>query len=294
MSEKFSLKWNDFQSNVSRTFGQLRSEEEFFDVSLVSDDQKMLSAHKLVLSASSPYFKHILTTNKHSHPLLCLDGVSSAELQCVLDYIYQGEVQIYQEQLDRFLVVAQRLQLEGVTCQDDGQEREINETIEDIVNEVPEETIETRRKEEKKTKTEEEINQQLSEYVIRGEDGLYSCGYCDKSGGKNFYNMRNHVEIHIEGLSFPCQSCAKTFKTRNILARHKHFHHSNNTPWSADEQKLLEQALKTFPSSTPERWERIAESVPNRSKKDCMKTYKVLAETIKAKKAALAKAAKKS
>ena len=131
MSEKFSLKWNDFQSNVSRTFSQLRSEEEFFDVSLVSDDQKMMSAHKLVLSASSPYFKHILTTNKHSHPLLCLDGVSSAELQCVLDYIYQGEVQIYQEQLDRFLVVAQRLQLEGLTSQDDEQEKKENEIIED-------------------------------------------------------------------------------------------------------------------------------------------------------------------
>merc|ERR1711881_181864 len=125
MSEKFSLKWNDFQSNVSRTFSQLRSEAEFFDVSLVSDDQKMMSAHKLVLSASSPYFKHILTVNKPSHPLLCLDGVSSAELQCVLDYIYQGEVQIYQEQLDRFLVVAQRLQLEGLTSPDDDQERKI-------------------------------------------------------------------------------------------------------------------------------------------------------------------------
>ena len=68
----------------------------------------------------------------------------------------------------------------------------------------------------------------------------------------------------------------------------------NNTPWAAEEQKLLEQALKTFPSSTPERWERIAEAVPNRSKKECMKRYKELAETIKAKKAALAKAAKKS
>merc|ERR1712150_163204 len=68
----------------------------------------------------------------------------------------------------------------------------------------------------------------------------------------------------------------------------------NNTVWSSEEQKLLEQALKTFPASTPERWDRIAEAVPNRSKKDCMKRYKELAETIKAKKLALAKAAKKS
>jgi len=67
----------------------------------------------------------------------------------------------------------------------------------------------------------------------------------------------------------------------------------NNTTWSPEEQKLLEQALKTFPASTPERWERISEAVPNRSKKDCMKRYKELAELIKAKKAAMA-AAKKS
>ena len=49
----------------------------------------------------------------------------------MLNYIYQGEVQIYQEQLDRFLVVAQRLKLEGLTSQDDEQERKVkNETIE--------------------------------------------------------------------------------------------------------------------------------------------------------------------
>ena len=247
MSEKFSLKWNDFQSNVSKTFSQLRSEEEFFDVSLVSDDEKMMSAHKLVLSASSPYFKHILTTNKHSHPLLCLDGVSSAELQCVLDYIYQGEVQIYQEQLDRFLVVAQRLKLEGLTSQDDDQEGIKKDTMEDtaIVHDyVPEEITEIPNSKPLKTEKEilkprklststlvannpntEEIDKMLNEYIIRGENGLYSCGYCGKSGDRKAYNMRNHVETHMEGLSFPCQSCDKTFRSRNSLSIHNTRYH---------------------------------------------------------------------
>ncbi|XP_069693165.1 dnaJ homolog subfamily C member 2 [Periplaneta americana] len=60
----------------------------------------------------------------------------------------------------------------------------------------------------------------------------------------------------------------------------------NQTPWTASEQQLLEQALKTYPASTPERWDRIAECVPTRSKRDCMMRFKELAEMIRAKKAA--------
>ncbi|KAJ7395994.1 dnaJ subfamily C member 2 isoform X2 [Pitangus sulphuratus] len=60
----------------------------------------------------------------------------------------------------------------------------------------------------------------------------------------------------------------------------------DSSPWTTEEQKLLEQALKTYPVNTPERWEKIAAAVPGRTKKDCMKRYKELVEMVKAKKAA--------
>ena len=105
MSQKFSLKWSDFQSNVSNSFGLLRNEDYLFDVTIVTDDNEQVSAHKLVLSACSEYFKNIFQKNKHSNPILCLEGVSSKDVRNVMDYMYNGEVQIYQEDLDRFLIV---------------------------------------------------------------------------------------------------------------------------------------------------------------------------------------------
>ena len=68
MSEKFSLKWNDFQSNVSNSFSLLRNEDYLHDITSVTDDHEQIAAHKLVLSACSEYFKNIFRKNKHSHP----------------------------------------------------------------------------------------------------------------------------------------------------------------------------------------------------------------------------------
>ena len=63
MSEKFCLKWNDFHSNVSKSFGLFRHEDYLHDVKLLSDDNKQISAHKLVLSSCSEYFKSIFKHN---------------------------------------------------------------------------------------------------------------------------------------------------------------------------------------------------------------------------------------
>ena len=114
MAEKFNLKWNDFQSNVSKAFGLLRNETYLHDVTIVSDDFKHVSAHKLVLSACSDFFKKLFQETKKSQPVICLDGVKSTDLINVLDYVYEGEVKILQEDLDHFLSVAQKLKLEGL------------------------------------------------------------------------------------------------------------------------------------------------------------------------------------
>ena len=94
MDENFSLKWNNFKTNIVANFGQLRNNGSFKDVTLVSDDQHTISAHRVVLSASSEYFNNILSNNFHSHPMLCLEGVSFEELGNVVDYIYYGEIQV--------------------------------------------------------------------------------------------------------------------------------------------------------------------------------------------------------
>ena len=114
MVEKFCLKWNDFEENIATSFKKLRGAEDFYDVTLVTDDQHQVSAHKVVLAASSEYFKNVLKSNKHSHPLLCLTDVGSSELNNILDYIYNGEVKIQQDRLEGFLQMADRFKVQGL------------------------------------------------------------------------------------------------------------------------------------------------------------------------------------
>lgn len=59
-----------------------------------------------------------------------------------------------------------------------------------------------------------------------------------------------------------------------------------NKVWSKEEQALLEQAMKTYSTSTPDRWDRIAECIPNRTKKDCLRRVKELVDLVNAKKEA--------
>jgi len=99
MSEKLCLKWNDFQENTNTAFGSLRNDSDLTDVTLACKDGQQLEAHKVILAASSPFFLNLLGRNKHPHPLIFMRGVKSDDLVAILDFLYYGEANVYQENI---------------------------------------------------------------------------------------------------------------------------------------------------------------------------------------------------
>jgi hypothetical protein len=112
--EKFCLRWNDFEKNISTSFQELRDDKDFFDVTLACENNQ-IQAHKVILSACSSFFKSVLKQNPHQHPLLYLKGVRYEDITSVLNFMYHGEVNVSQEDLNSFLAVAEDLKVKGLT-----------------------------------------------------------------------------------------------------------------------------------------------------------------------------------
>ncbi|XP_051158387.1 protein abrupt isoform X3 [Leptopilina boulardi] len=111
--QQYSLRWNDFHSSILSSFRHLRDEEDFVDVTLACDSSSF-SAHKVVLSACSPYFRRLLKANPCQHPIVILRDVASSDMESLLRFMYHGEVHVGQEQLAAFLKTAQMLQVRGL------------------------------------------------------------------------------------------------------------------------------------------------------------------------------------
>ncbi|CAH0557638.1 unnamed protein product [Brassicogethes aeneus] len=111
--QQYSLRWNDFHSSILSSFRHLRDEEDFVDVTLACDGCSF-TAHKVVLSACSPYFRRLLKANPCSHPIVILRDVQQKDMESLLRFMYNGEVHIGQEHLTDFLKTAQMLQVRGL------------------------------------------------------------------------------------------------------------------------------------------------------------------------------------
>ena len=247
-AETFSLKWNEFEDNILGAWSSLRQEQEYCDVTLACDDGSLIEAHKMILSAGSPLFRDILKKSKHPSPFIYLKGINKAILNNVLDFLYNGQANIPQEELNTFLETAHELQVKGLQNkqenglnqkptfenqfyeseqsnikQEEGNiapvfdKEQLSEASEnDFVNNLEHNVIEV--------STNDELDAQIEQGINR-TGGLCECNTCGKLSKRKDV-IKKHVETHIEGISHSCQICNKTFATRNSLQVHIIRNHS--------------------------------------------------------------------
>ena len=260
---KYSMRVDDFDANLVTSLSELKDSEEFFDVTLVSDDETPVQAHKVILSASSPFFRKVLKFNQSSSPLLYIRGLSSKDLANVVEFLYKGEVTVAQENLDKFLKVSKDLKLKGMY-----ENEEVNNydcTFGDTAESLMKEEVKKWKKKTKQTPlvkvedknmedkddvqieacsfqdadvvTEEptsdveskeisSLDAKISEMMFR-EEKMWHCKKCGETKRRKS-NIQQHIEINHLDASQPCTLCDVVSKNRPSLYHHMKKKHSIN------------------------------------------------------------------
>ena len=256
MSEKLYLQWNDFRENVNFTFASLRNDKDFTDMTLACDDGQLMEAHKVILASSTPLFQNILQKSKHPHPLIYLRGFQSKDFVSILDFLYSGVANVYQEDLDSFLVIAEQIQLKGLTGQTttdlvEVQENPIHKSNDEVKKSTPHQMNLKPKATIPNTSTALMVPSEISadlqaldekvKSMMEKSPNMIHCGkqtiggapmratlrickVCGKEGLST--SIRDHIEHnHLEGICIPCGLCDKTFSSRHTLSKHKSSFH---------------------------------------------------------------------
>jgi len=245
--EKYSLKWDDFETNIKESFRNLRNEQRLFDVTLVTDDGQHIQAHRLILSAGSDLFCNIFKKSYDSNMVVYLKGISSPELELVTDFLYNGEAFVTQDKVKHLIETAQELKIKGLhgdlhdvidslnsnksnvgyiekkTENDqDVIKKESNldtfEVVDNSLCDIKDKSLIAIDNKNLVLKENVELDLQV-EKITEKKEGFWECKVCGKTSAyKN--NIQNHAETHIHGHSHVCNICDKTMATSESLRKH--------------------------------------------------------------------------
>ena len=210
----------------------------------------------MVLISSSPFFLNLLKRNKHPHPLVYIKGLKYENLLSMMDFLYHGEANVYQENLDTFLAMADELQLKGLKKREE-------EEIETVSNrQIPQEsettnnlaatskdktTLQGLKNEASESQITEtalalnntsidlvELDQKVKSMMTTSENRIGKqqkhariCNVCGKED--QMINIMRHIEAnHLTNILIPCNACGKPMKSRFTLLQHNRTHHSQH------------------------------------------------------------------
>ena len=248
--ERLKVTWEEHRSHTSELFRDLFESKRFSDVTLICNDQQEIKAHKFILSSCSSRFKSIIDNSFRSNdpyiacgiiddniidniPYMNLKEINMQELESILQFIYLGEAEVYQENIEVFLKVAKILNIKGL--EDDSNE-EVESCIEEFMeeNKKGEELIEDEIKREvdngienqdkskspkKPKKSKKPKTNKVSQFIKRENDFQWSCSVCEKilttKSGLQF-----HIQSEHHGIKNPCPNCDYQASNTSNLNRH--------------------------------------------------------------------------
>ncbi len=213
--DKVTLSSNYFETNAPNTFRQMWNDQNFADITLATVGHQQIRAHKVILSSCSPFFRGIILRNPHPNPLIYLKDIRHRELEMVLKFIYMGQCEVGQGDLESFLTIGKDLVVNGLL-------EEVR--VDDVIQPKAENTA--------KQSTSHILRQPdpIYEDINIGSDrelridGRYECNQCNSSFTQHGGLIR-HTQSKHELLSYDCAKCDGSFTDSGGLSLHKQTKH---------------------------------------------------------------------
>lgn len=203
--EKYSLMWQTYSAHLKNMMEQLMKNEDFADVTLVTNDKKQIKAHKNILSACSPVFQDILKLENNAISTVFLKDINYSELESIIQFIYLGEATFFQEHMNEFLNASRSLEIKGLSNADTKtEENNVNyEAVFNTLNDISETKKDT-------------IDTNDTPYH---EDNL-------QISDSNHKEPRNKIDDMKAERKYKCKQCDKVFARKSSLCTHRKAQHS--------------------------------------------------------------------
>ena len=215
--ESFALKWNFFHDSIHSTLEGEARDNNFTDVTLVSDELISYQAHQFVLSACSQRFKDLLLKHPHQHPTIYLKGIRDRELYYFLQLIYFGNATISDFHLEDLLKVIEEFKLTGFTIP--------KRTRKDSYLNVDDNLVKRNKQVQRKRQSRNANFEKKEVAKINNEDswdqnkGKYVCNKCDLTYTSTS-NLKRHQYSAHEGIRYECNQCNYKATTEGNLKSH--------------------------------------------------------------------------
>ena len=207
--EKCNLTWHTYSDHLKSMMKDLMMNDDFSDVTLVTEDKKYLKANMSILSACSPVFKDIFKKERSSRSTMYLRGIQYSEMESIIRFIYLGEATYYEKRMDELLAVSKSLEIKGL-CNARADTKE--EPKDEPPNKDP------------VTSTENFKEQNISHKDIVHEDVKYACDQCDYQTTQQS-SLKIHIQSKHKGYRYACDRCDYRAKKQSHLTTHTQSKH---------------------------------------------------------------------